>query len=86
MFVTLYAENGGLEIRGDEFKLLAGNIKTADDVADAIQKLNIDLDFDDIYSSSSMDFASEEGFDTDNGAKDLFNAGVRRWYKTVEVA
>ena len=31
---------------------------------------------DSIYGSSTMDFASEEGFATDNGATDLWNEAI----------
>ena len=31
---------------------------------------------DEIFASSSMDFASEEGFTTDDGAKELFDSAV----------
>ena len=80
MRITVYAEDSGLELRGEGFELLAGNIKTADDLVDAVQSFNIDLDFDDIFFSSSMDFAEEYGFKTNNCAKDLFNAGIRAYY------
>ena len=78
--ITVYTDNGGLEIRGNDHQLLAGNIKTADSVAAALTDLNIDPDFDDIFFSSSMDFAAEDGFDSNAGAKVLWEQGIQRWY------
>ena len=76
---TIFASDKALEIYGDK-GLLASNLGNPSAVAETIKYLNIDLDFDDIFFSSSMDFAEEYGFKTNNCAKDLFNAGIRAYY------
>lgn len=76
---TIFAEDGGLEIRGEGYKLLAGNIQTAKTLNYYLQKLDIDPDFDDIFFSSSMDFAEESGFETNDCAKNLWKDGVKQW-------
>jgi len=38
---------------------------------------------DGVYASSSMDFASEEGFETDDCAKNLWNEALNRYYSSV---
>lgn len=86
MVVTVYAENGALELRGEGFSLLADNIKTAKTLAYNLELLEIDLDFDDIYFSSSMDFAEESGFETNDCAKILWEEGVARYRNLMEVA
>ena len=76
---TIFASDKSLDIYGEE-GVVAKNLGNPAAVAETIKYLNIDLDFDDIFFSSSMDFAEEYGFETNNGAKDLFNAGIREYY------
>lgn len=38
---------------------------------------------DGVYASSSMDFASEEGFETDDCAKNLWDEALNRYYASV---
>jgi len=86
MFVTVYAENGALELRGEGYSLLADNIKTAKTLAYNLELLEIDLDSDDIFFSSTMDFAEDYGFENNEDAIALWEEGARRWYMTKEAA
>ena len=86
MLITVFANNGSLEIRGEGYSLLADNIKTAKTLAYNLELLDIDLDFDDIFFSSSMDFAEEYGFENNEDAEILWKEGARRWYMTKEAA
>jgi hypothetical protein len=76
--ITVFAENGGLTLNGDNGQL-ASDIKTAKTLNYYLQKFNIDPDFDNIFFSSTMDFAAEEGFETNACAKILFEEGVKQW-------
>ena len=78
MLITVFAENGGLVLYGDNGQL-ASNIQTAKTLNYYLQKFNIDPDFDDIFFSSTMDFAAEEGFETNACAKILFEEGVKQY-------
>ena len=69
------ADNGGLA-------LFAGNVTiwatTAEAIAEAIKHYGI---ADTVMGSSSMDFASEVGFETDDGALNMWNEaiGIYNW-------
>ena len=81
--VTVFANNGGLDImlNGTE---IATNVQTDKTLAYYIEKyLLLDAV---IYFSSTMDFAEEEGFETNDGAKILFEEGVARYNRMKEVA
>ena len=86
MVVTVFAENGALELRGEGFSLLADNIKTAKTLAYNLELLEIDLDSDDIYFSSTMDFAEDSGFETNDCAKILWEEGVARYRNSQDAA
>lgn len=86
MVVTVFAENGALELRGEGFSLLADNIQTAKTLAYNLELLEIDLDSDIIYFSSTMDFAEEEGFENNDDAKILWEEGVARYRNFKEAA
>ena len=64
------ADNGGLA-------LFAGNVTiratTAEAIAEAIKHYGI---ADTVMGSSSMDFASEDGFETDDGALNMWNEAI----------
>ncbi|OUU16846.1 MAG: hypothetical protein CBB97_22365 [Candidatus Endolissoclinum sp. TMED37] len=81
--ITVFAENGGLTLNGDNGQL-ANNIQTDKTLAYYIEKYNI-MD-EAIYFSSTMDFAEEEGFETNDGAKILFEEGVERYNRMKEAA
>ena len=82
MFI-IGANEGTLEIRGEN-GVIANGIATAKTLVYNLEKADIDLDFDDVFFSSSMDFADEYGFDTYDGAKELWEEGAKRWYATRE--
>jgi len=82
---TIFASDKSLDIYGED-GVLAKNLGNPKAIAETIKYLNIDLDFDDIFFSSSMDFATEYGFGSNTEAKDLFNAGIRAYYNQKEVA
>ena len=69
------ADNGGLA-------LFAGNVTiratTAEAIAEAIKHYGI---ADTVMGSSSMEFASDDGFETDDGALNLWNEaiGIYNW-------
>ena len=50
--------------------------KTEEAIASKLHELGDVIDFDDMYYSSSMDFAKECGFKDDDGAKDLMDKAV----------
>ncbi|SVB59617.1 uncharacterized protein METZ01_LOCUS212471 [marine metagenome] len=69
------ADNGGLA-------LYAGNVTiratTVEAIADAMKHYGL---AETVMGSSSMDFASEEGFETDDGALNMWNEaiGIYNW-------
>ena len=75
--IFISANNGGLEIYKGVGNLIAGNIKTAKTFKYVMDTHNIDIDFDTIYSTSSMDFADEEGFAHYGDAKILAEEGFK---------
>jgi hypothetical protein len=64
--------------------LIAGNIKTAKTFKYVMDTHNIDIDFDTIYYTSSMDFADEEGFAHYGDAKILAEEGFKLIEMTKE--
>ena len=77
--ITVFAKNGGLTLYGPN-GVLADDIQTAKTLNYYLQKFDIDPDFDDIFFSSTMDFAADEGFETNDCAKILFEEGVKMWH------
>ena len=75
--IFISANNGGLEIYKGVGNLIAGNIKTAKTFKYVMDTHNIDIDFDTIYYTSSMDFADEEGFAHYGDAKILAEEGFK---------
>ena len=74
--IFISANNGGLEIYKGAGNLIAGNIKTAKGFKYVMDTHNIDPDYATMYYTSSMDFADEEGFDTRDGATNLWNEAI----------
>ena len=69
------ADNGGLA-------LSAGNVTVRANTAEAIAEAMIDHGLaETVMGSSSMDFASENGFETDDGALNMWNEaiGIYNW-------
>ena len=75
--IFIGANNGGLEIYKGAGNLIAGNIQTAKTFKYVMDTHNIDIDFDTIYYTSSMDFADEEGFAHYGDAKILAEEGFK---------
>ena len=75
--IFISANNGGLEICKGPGNIIAGNIQTAKTFKYVFETHNIDVDNDDIYYTSSMDFADEEGFDHYDDAKVLAEEGFK---------
>jgi hypothetical protein len=82
--IFISANNGGLEIYKGVGNLIAGNIKTAKTFKYVMDTHNIDIDFDTIYYTSSMDFADEEGFAHYGDAKILAEEGFKLIEMTKE--
>lgn len=75
MFVFLTAEEGSIVVSIDHQPV--GCADTAEELADIFTANNITIDSD-IYCSSSIDFASEEGFDSDDDAHAIINAAIEQ--------
>ena len=67
------AHQGGIELSINDERIDLG--KTPEDIADKLKTV-ADFDLDDLFGSSSMDFASEEGFENDDAAHELFDKAV----------
>ena len=69
------ADNGGLALYEGNVTIRA---TTAEAIAEAIKHYGI---ADTVMGSSSMDFASEDGFETDDGALNMWNEaiGIYNW-------
>ncbi len=70
---VLGAENGGLELSIGNERIELG--KTPEEVASKLKTIK-DLDLDDLYASSSVDFADEYGFANEDDAHELFDKAV----------
>ena len=75
--IIIRANNGGLEIYKGAGNLIAGNIKTKKTFKYMMDTHGIDIDNDTIYTTSSMDFADEEGFDHYDDARILMEEGFK---------
>ena len=75
--VFIGANNGGLEIFLGAGNLVAGNIQTAKTFKYVMDTYGIDTDNDTIYTTSSMDFATEYGLEDDDDARVLMEEGIK---------
>ena len=75
--VFIGANNGGLEIFLGAGNLVAGNIQTAKTFKYVMDTYGIDIDEVKIYTTSSMDFATEYGFEDDDDARILMEQGIK---------
>ena len=73
MFVFLNAEDGSIVVSIDQQPVDCAF--TARELADIFTANNVSADSD-IYFSSSVDFASEEGFDSDDDAHAIINEAL----------
>lgn len=74
MFVYFGADNGKVEVSVEQKKI--GSSKTATGLAKLLIKANVNVDSDDIFFSSSIDFADEYGFNHYNDARDLIEEAI----------
>ena len=75
--VFIGANNGGLEIYLGAGNLIAGNIQTAKTFKYVMDTYDIDIVNSTIYTTSSMDFATEYGFEDDDDARILLEQGIK---------
>ena len=75
--VFIDCDNGGIEIYIGVGNKIAGNIETAKTFKYVLDTYGIDPDTDTIYTTSGMDFATENGFDNDGDAKTLMEEGFK---------
>jgi len=74
MFVYFSADNGKVELSVEQKKI--GSSKTATGLAKLLIKAKVNVDSDDIFCSSSIDFADEYGFNHYNDARDLIEEAI----------
>jgi len=72
MFTFLNACAGEIVVTVDDTKV--GSASTAEGLAEIFTEYGCTAG--DIYCSSSVDFASEEGFDSDDSAHNIINSAV----------
>lgn len=70
---VLGAEDGGLTLFINDENIELG--KTPEEVAEKLKGIQ-DLDLDDLFASSSVDFADEYGFDNEDDAHELFDKAI----------
>ena len=70
---VLGAEDGGLTLFINDENIELG--KTPEEVAEKLKDIK-DLDLDDLFASSSVDFADEYGFDNEDDAHELFDKAI----------
>ena len=73
-FVFFGADEGQVSVEVD--KRWAGTASTAQELARLLSQCNVDVNTATMYFSSSVDFASEEGFATDDCAHALIDAAL----------
>ena len=74
--VFISANNGGIEV-GIGVGNKVGFAKTAKMLKYILETKNINVFEDRLFFSSSMDFANEYGFETHDGAKEIFYSAQR---------
>ena len=72
MFVFFNAEDGGIKLSIEQQPV--GWAGTAEELAAILMKNNVNPSSDSIFCSSDVDFASEEGFATDDAAHEMIDA------------
>ena len=75
-FVFFGADEGKITVEVD--KRWAGAASTAQELADLLAQHSVDVDTATMYFSSSVDFASEEGFATDSCAHNIIDAALEQ--------
>ena len=74
MFVFFNAENGGIKLSIEQQPV--GWAGTAEELAALLMKNNVNISSDSIMHSSDVDFASEEGFESDGAAHEFIDAAL----------
>ena len=80
------AEDGGLSISFGDYSNRIQLGKTPEEVAKNLKDLGDKFDPQDLYGSSTMDFADEEGFDSAGGANELLDAALDILFRIKEEA
>ena len=78
MIDYIAADEGHIEMYSNDH--LVGIAQTAKTFCWYLQEMGFDGS---VATSSSMDFASEYGFDTDEEAKELWDSGVKKFYMSA---
>ena len=78
MIDYIAADEGHIEMYSNDH--LVGTAQTAKTICWYLQEMGFDGS---VATSSSMDFASEYGFDTDEEANELWESGVKKFYMSV---
>ena len=68
-FVFLNAEDGAVVVEIENE--VVGSASTAEELAELFREHAVSTADDNVYFSSSLDFASEEGFDSDDAAHEI---------------
>ena len=71
----LTASNGGIRMYADNIRVGWGT--TAKEIAEVIETAGLS---ETIYTSSSMDFAAEDGFKTNDGARALWKKATELYF------
>lgn len=79
MIDYISANNGNIQMWDGDY--IVAEACTAKSIVYFLQENGFNEDG--VYASSSMDFASEEGFETDDCAKNLWDEALNRYYASV---
>jgi tRNA isopentenyl-2-thiomethyl-A-37 hydroxylase MiaE len=77
-YVFLTAESAAIVVKVNNVQVAA--VYTAAQLAAVFKQHNINVLTDTIMCSSSIDFAQEEGFATDNCAHNIIDAAIQKLY------
>lgn len=78
MIDYIAADEGHIEMYSND--CLVGTAQTAKTICWYLQEIGFDGS---VATSSSIDFASEYGFNTDEEAKELWESGVKKFYMSA---
>ena len=76
-YVFLNAANAALQVNVNNV-CVAADVQTADALVEVFLQHNVNVLTDTIMCSSSIDFAEEEGFATDNCAHNIIDAALQQ--------
>lgn len=75
-FVFLSAADAAIVLRVDD--VVRGTASTAEELAELLTASGVDIEKDTVACSSSIDFASEEGFATDGAAHEIIDEALEQ--------